>query len=512
MSALMCAMFLVALDRTIIATAIPKMTDEFHSIDDIAWYGSAFMLTSCSFQLLMGKIYTYYTMKWVFLVNILIFEVGSAICGAAPSSDVFIVGRALAGLGSAGIQNGAIILITATVPLAKRPKWMGLMGAVFGVASIVGPLLGGAFTSNVSWRWCFYINLPIGAVAAAAIIFMLKPMPPRNPDKPLKEQFLSLDPVGTILLIPCIVCLLLALQWGGSTYAWSDGRVVALLVVFGVLAIAWVLVQVFMQSTATVKASVIRNRSIIAAFWFIFCLAAAMMVVIYYVPIWFQVIKGVSAVKSGIDTIPAVLSLVVGAIGSGQIIGRTGYYTPFAMASAVIMPIGAGLISTWGVHTQSGMWIGYQIIFGIGMGLGMQQGALAAQAVLRGPDVPMGVSLMFFGQMLGGAVFLSVGQNLLNHKLVSGLTGLTGMSAQQIIGTGATQIRDVVSSDQLAQVLVIYNNALRTTFFLAAALGAAAAIGAFSLEWVNLKTIKQRGPGGPPPAQQPGAEKAAEQV
>ncbi|KAK6428144.1 MFS sugar transporter [Oleoguttula sp. CCFEE 5521] len=153
MIAICLAIFLVALDRTIIATAIPKITDEFHSLDDIGWYGSAFLLTSCTFQLVLGRVYTFYAPKPVFLATILLFEIGSVICGAAPNSTAFIIGRAIAGIGSAGVMSGGIILMTNTIPLAKRPAYQGAFGAVFGIASIAGPLLGGAFTSSkATWR------------------------------------------------------------------------------------------------------------------------------------------------------------------------------------------------------------------------------------------------------------------------------------------------------------------------------------------------------------------------
>lgn len=154
MASLYFAMFLVALDRTIIATAIPRITDTFHSIDDIGWYGSAYLLTACGFILVYGRIYTFYSTKWVFLSGIFLFEVGSAVCGAAPSSNALIVGRAIAGFGSSGIMTGAITIMINTVPLHKRPMYQGLFGAVFGVASVAGPLLGGAFTdSKATWRW-----------------------------------------------------------------------------------------------------------------------------------------------------------------------------------------------------------------------------------------------------------------------------------------------------------------------------------------------------------------------
>ncbi|KAK3677024.1 hypothetical protein LTR78_003229 [Recurvomyces mirabilis] len=496
MIALLSAIFLVALDRTIIATAIPAMTDEFHSLNDIGWYGSAFMLTSSCFQLLLGRVYTFHSPKWVFILMILLFEIGSAICGAAPTSVAFIFGRAVAGVGSAGIMSGAIILMVSTLPLAKRPLWMGLFGAIFGVASVVGPLVGGAFTTDVSW-----LNLPIGAVAITVIIFILKPPQPQFKGLTLRQRLAKLDLLGELFLFPCIICLLLALQWGGSTYAWNNGRIIALFTLFGVLLIAFVLVQIFMQKTATISASVINNRSIIAGMWLTFCIASTMLIFTYFLPTWFQAIKGVSAVQSGIDTIPLVLSLVVGNISAGQVTGRLGYYTSQAYASVIIMPIGAGLLTMLNTTTGHSEWIGFQILFGLGIGLGMQQGNMAAQTVCKDrKDVPMAVSLMMFMQQLGGAIFISVGQNVFDSGLVSELVGaIPGISVGTIVNTGATDLRGIVPPEDLPLLLTKYNFALRQVWVVGTAMACLAALGAFALEWKSVKGKK----GGPAPKAAP---------
>ena len=365
---------------------------------------------------------------------------------------------------------------------------------IFGIASAVGPLLGGAFTSGPGWRWCFYINLPLAGAALAIHIFFLH-IPKENLQlKPttLREKIHRLDPIGTFFFLPAIICLLLALQWGGLTYAWSDARIIVLLLLFALCFAVFVFIQHRKGDTATVPPRIFLNRSILAGTAFSFAIGGAMVTLLYFLPLWFQAVKGVSAVKSGIMILPLVLAMTSAAVSAGLLTRKLGYYVPFMIACAVIMPIGAGLISTFTPSTAHPAWIGYQVLFGLGLGLGQQQAMVAAQTVLARKDVPIGASLMMFSQTLGGAVFLSVANNLFDAKLASGLAGIPGIDVGRVVDAGATDLRTMVAARFLPRVLVAYNAALRDTFYLVTALTCVTIVGALAMEWKSINKDRER--------------------
>ncbi|KAJ6615069.1 MFS transporter [Mycena sp. CBHHK59/15] len=489
--ALCLSVFLVALDNTIIATAIPKITDQFKSLDDVGWYGSAYLLSTAATQLLFGKFYTFLPIKWVYVAAITIFEVGSVICGAAPNSEALIVGRAIAGLGCAGIFSGAMIIVANTVPLAKRPIYSGMIGGMYGIASVAGPLMGGAFTDKLSWRWCFYINLPIGAIALLVVIFLFQ-MPKRGQIKVESATFLQrlnlFDPWGTLVFIPAIVCLLLALQWGGSKFPWKSARIIALLVVFGVLLTAFIAIQIWKQDGATIPPRIVKRRSIWSGALYALCIGSSFFIITFYLPIWFQAIKGVSAVQSGIDNLPLILSLVVSSILAGGLITQIGYYTPFMILSSVLAAVGTGLLSTLKVDSRSSHWMGFEILCGLGVGFGMQQPMLAAQAVLELKDVPVGTSVIMFAQTLGGALFISIGQNVFTNKLVSGLAAhVPGVDPALVLSAGATSLKSAVDAQYLPAVLQVYNTALMSAFYVSIAMACLSLVGALVIEWRSIK-------------------------
>lgn len=271
------------------------------------------------------------------------------------------MGRVLTGVGGVGISTGSFLLITFLVPLRSRPKYIGSIGSVFGVSSAIGPILGGYLTS-VTWRWCFWINLPLGALSLVLLLLLTpKTQPPNKKADSWNGKFKQLDPLGFILVAPAVICLLFALEWGGTRYAWNNGRIIALFVVFGVLGTAFIASQAWRKEDATVPPRIFFNRSIFAGCFALIGTGSALVILTFYLPIWFQVIQGKSPQSSGLSLLPLFLSIVFAVIGSGAIVGPIGYYTPVMIIGNAILVVGVGLITTWQPDVKPGIWIGYQV-------------------------------------------------------------------------------------------------------------------------------------------------------
>ncbi|KAK4691138.1 hypothetical protein P7C71_g5799, partial [Lecanoromycetidae sp. Uapishka_2] len=280
---------------------------------------------------------------------------------------------------------------------------------------------------------------------------------------------------------------------------------ISLLTLFSLFIVAFIFIQVWKPDTATIPPRIVKNRSIIAAMWTQLMIGASMIEILYYVPIWFQAIKNVSAIESSINSLPLIIGLVISSVLAGVLVQRLGYYVPFMLASGTIMSVGAGLITTFAPDTGHPKWIGFQAIYGFGLGLGQQQALLAVQTVLTRDDTPTGVSLVMFTQQLGGSLFVSIGQSIFSNELVDGLKNVAGIEPSIVVKTGATELRNIVDGSNIDAVVSAYNGALDKVFTAALALSCLSLVGATSMEWKNIKPQSglkgepesPSGPGGP---------------
>ncbi|KAH0421732.1 major facilitator superfamily transporter [Colletotrichum camelliae] len=491
------AILCFGLDRSILATAIPKITSEFNSLPDVAWYGSAYLFTQCSFQLLFGKLYAEYSIKWIFLIGLAIFEVGSVVCAAAPSSVVLIVGRAVSGVGAAGLMTGALIIITKSVPLHKRPTFTAAIGAAAGVSQVIAPTLGGVFVDKATWRWCFWINLPLGGVTFAVILLFLRlSEQAKKEPRGFKEFMDNFDLVGTLLLIPWVICLLLALQWGGTEYAWSNWRIILCWCIFAVCFLLWGFVQYREGDKATVPLRIMSQRTMIASCWTILLLFSLLFIDVYYIPIWLQAVKNHSAYKSGIDLLASSASMSVATIVSGILTSQIGYYVPQIIASSVISSVAGGLIYSFTVDTDTAFWAASLVLMGLGVGLGGQQCIIAAQTVFKGRDIALATSVLVFLQSLGGTVFLAVAQNIFSSRLVAELRrNVPNVNPAVVINAGASGLVDSMRKtypDSVDGIIESYNKALQNVFLIATVLGCLTVLGIGFFEWKSVKDNKPK--------------------
>ncbi|KAF3479777.1 GliA [Arthroderma uncinatum] len=460
--AIILSIFLASLDLTIVATAIPKITDEFRGLDKVSWYGSAFFMTNGGFQSSWGKAYKYFSLKSTFLASVGVFEVGSLVCALAPNSTTLIVGRAITGLGAAGIGTGAYTIIAFVAEPKKRAMYTGFVGVSYGIASVIGPLIGGIFADKVSWRWLHHIPLFHTPDTAKPVMATWK------------ERFLQMDPVGTAMMMGAIVAYLLAMQSGGQTKPWNSSEVIGLLVGCVAILIAFVFWETFQGERAMVVPRLFKKLNVGTSCIFTFFFSGSYFLVIYYLPIYFQSIHDASPTMSGVYNLPLILAVTITMISSGIFISGVGFVDFVMVLGSLIAIIAAGLLSTFDIGTAPAKWIGYQILGGIGWGMAFQVPIIVSQGNADPKDMSSITAIVLFFMNAGGTSFVSAAQAAFVNRMITTLPSTApSVNPAEVIATGATQIRAAFSATEVPGIVEAYTAGIKLA--LAISIGATGA-------------------------------------
>ncbi|SCG59012.1 MDR family MFS transporter [Micromonospora humi] len=422
MFGLMTGMLLAALDQTIVGTALPTIVGELGGIDHYSWVVTAYLLASTASTPLYGKMADLYGRRPVFLFSIGAFLLGSLLAGLSQDMTQLIVTRGVQGLGAGGLMTLAFVIISDVVPPRERGRYQGLFGAVFGLSSVAGPLVGGYF-AETNWRWIFYLNVPLAILAIVVCWHVMRLVP-------FQRREHTVDWIGAALLVVGVSCLLLALSWGGTSYAWGSAVVVGLFVAGAVLGVAFLL-QEARTREPILPLRLFRSRTFALANSAGFVLGLVMFGSIIFIPLYLQIVKGASPTRSGLLMLPMMAGIIVTSILTGRAMSRIGRYKWFPVVGSAVLVAGMLLFRQLQVETSLWLAFGYMVVIGVGLGLCMQSLILAVQNAVDVRDLGAGTSSATFFRSLGGSFGVAILGAVLSTRLSSALADrLPGALAQ----------------------------------------------------------------------------------